>query len=89
MSDDFATPVKGIIKAYDSGIKLARRIAKSANSTTALKALDIATSARDLQESLEGSSKAVADVYTRCFEQWGEPFARALMEDSELILFQD
>lgn len=81
MTDDFVAPVKGIIKALDTGIKLARRITKSSNTTSTVQALQITEIARDLQRSLEGNSKAIGDAYKQGVESCGEPFTKALRED--------
>jgi hypothetical protein len=81
MSDDFVAPVKGITKALDTGVKLARRISKSSNAPSAAQALQITETARDLQRSLEGSSKAIGDAYRQSVGSCGEPFNKALLED--------
>lgn len=82
MSDDFAAPVKGIIKALDAGIKLTRRVSKSAtNGPENYKY--ISELAGNLQRNLERSSQAIADAYRDAVGSCGEDFAKALMEDGE------
>ena len=79
--DDFAAPVKGIIKALDTGVKLAKRVSKSASSAPAAQALQISESAHDLQKALEESSKAISDAYKHNVGQCGEPFTKAIVAD--------
>lgn len=83
--DDFAAPVKGILKALDNGIKLAKRVSKSTKLNPAAQALHIPESAHDLQNILEESSKIVIDAYRHSHAQCGEPFTRALAEDREFL----
>ena len=81
MSDDFVAPVKGITKALDTGVKLAKRISKSASSPSAAQTLLITETAQSLQRSLEGSSQAIGDAYRQIVGSCGEPFMKALVED--------
>jgi hypothetical protein len=81
--DDFAAPVKGILKALDNGIKLAKRVSKSTKLDPAAQALHIPESAHDLQNILEESSKVIIDAYRHSHGQCGDPFTRALAEDRE------
>ena len=81
--DDFAAPVKGIVKALDTGIKLARRASRSANSAPEEQALRISESARTLQAVLEDGSNTIHDAYGHTLRQCGESFTRALVEDSK------
>jgi hypothetical protein len=81
--DDFAAPVKGIVKALDNGIKLAKRLSKSASSAPAEQAPQISESAHSLQRVLDESSRTVRDAYRHTLAQCGEPFIKALVEDRE------
>ncbi|EDN98218.1 hypothetical protein SS1G_13075 [Sclerotinia sclerotiorum 1980 UF-70] len=81
MSDDFAAPVKGIIKALDAGIKLTKRIARTAShGPENLKY--IAELAQNLQRTLEKSCQGIADAYRDAAGSCGEAFAKALLEDA-------
>jgi hypothetical protein len=82
--DDFAAPVKGIVKALDTGVKLAKRVSRSAGSAPAAKALQISESAHNLQKVLEESSKAISDAYMQYVGSCGEPFTTALVDESKL-----
>jgi hypothetical protein len=83
---DFVAPVKAIIKAIDTGIRFASRVSESASSATTATALQISESAPTLQKSLERSSQAIRDAYQQNFVACGEPFTKALVEDSERSL---
>jgi hypothetical protein len=83
---DIVAPVKAIIKAIDTGIKLAHRVAESASSASTAKALQISESAPSLQKSLERTSQALKEAYQQNVEACGEPFTKALVEDSEWTL---
>jgi len=87
--DDFAAPVKGILKALDTGIKLAKRVSKSASSATVAHASQISDAAQALQRTLEESSKTVNDAYRHTVDQCGEPFTKALVEDSQYIALRE
>jgi hypothetical protein len=82
MSDDFVAPVKGIIRAIDQGVKLAKRVSRSADSASATQVLRISESAKSVQKALERSSKAINDACRQNVETCGEPFTKALVEDS-------
>ncbi|KAF7856303.1 hypothetical protein EAF04_009831 [Stromatinia cepivora] len=83
MSDDFAAPVKGMIKALDAGIKLTKRISRSAShGPENLKY--IAELAHNLQRTLEKSSQAIEDAYRDAAGSCGEAFAKALLEDESI-----
>ncbi|KAI9645287.1 hypothetical protein NHQ30_006022 [Ciborinia camelliae] len=83
MSDDFAAPVKGIIKALDAGIKLTKRVSTAANhGPENLKY--ISELAQNLQRDLEKSSQAISDAYRDAVGSCGEDFAKALMEDASI-----
>lgn len=82
MPDDFAVPVKGIIKALEVGIKLTKRIATSASHGPE-NLIYISELAQALQRNLEKSSQAIADAYRDAVGSCGEDFAKALMEDGE------
>jgi hypothetical protein len=79
--DEFAAPVKGIVKALDNGIKLAKRASKSASSAPGAQALQISESAHSLQKTLDESSKALSDAYKQNVMRCGEHFTKALGED--------
>jgi hypothetical protein len=81
--DDFAAPVKGIIKALDTGIKLAKRVLKSAGSAPTSQSLQIFESAHSLQRTLEESSKAICDAYKQNVELCGQSFAAHLADESK------
>jgi len=83
MSDDFVAPVKGLTKALDTGIKLARRVSKSASSASAAQALQITESAQRLRKSLEGCSQTISGAYRETVGSCGEPFTKALVEDGK------
>ena len=81
--DDFVAPVKGIVRALDTGIKLAKRASRSTGSAPGAQALQIAESAQSLQKTLEESSRAISDAYKQSSRQCGERFIIALVEDGE------
>lgn len=82
MSDDYAPPVKGIIRALDAGIKLTKRISITASRGPPNLA-HIAELARELQRSLEKSSQAISEAYKDAVKSCGDEFAKALVEDGE------
>jgi hypothetical protein len=82
MTTHVVAPVKNILKSLEVGIKLAKRTARAADLASRDQALQIFESARALQKSLERISKAISDAYEQSAEICGEPFARALLEDS-------
>lgn len=84
MSNEFVASVKGITKALDTGIKLAKRISKSVDSPSGEQTLHILETTRSLQKSLEGDSQAIGEAYRECIESCGEPFLKALSEDSKV-----
>jgi chaperonin GroEL (HSP60 family) len=81
MSDDFVASVKGITKALETGLKLAKRISKSANFSSRAQALKITETTQALQKSLEGDSQAIRNVYWEAVRSCGEPFTKALAEN--------
>ncbi|KAF7960422.1 hypothetical protein EAE96_000104 [Botrytis aclada] len=83
MSDDFAAPIKGIIKALDAGIKLTKRVARSAGEGPS-NLIYISELAQNLQKNLEKTSQAIADAYRDAVGSYGEDFAKALMEDESI-----
>ncbi|RAL60286.1 hypothetical protein DID88_000065 [Monilinia fructigena] len=83
MPDDFAVPVKGIVKALEVGIKLTKRIATSASQGPE-NFIYISELAQTLQRNLEKSSQAIADAYRDAVRSCGEDFAKALMEDEAI-----
>jgi hypothetical protein len=84
-------PVKAVLKALETGIKLAGRVSESAeltfseaaNSATTAKAQQIAQLAPSLQKALEQTCQAIRDAYQQDVEAYGKPFTKALVEDSE------
>ncbi len=84
-------PVKAILKALETGIKLAGRISESAelafseaaNSATTAKAHQIAQLAPSLQKALEETCQAIRDAYQEDVEAYGKPFTKALVDDGE------
>ena len=86
MSDDFAAPVKGIIKALDAGIRLTKRVAISATCTDSSQALRISESSQNLQRTLEKSSLVITGAYKQTLEESGEAFAQALTTDGKFDL---
>lgn len=82
MSDDVAPPVKGIIKALEVGIKLSKRVSKSAGEGSPNLAY-ISDLAQELQTNLEKSSQAISDAYKAATLSCGQAFAQALVEDGE------
>jgi hypothetical protein len=85
MSDDFVTPVKGIIKALDTGIRLTKKIAKTASSPPSAQGQQIQKLAQNLQKSLEKSSQAIVEGYRQNDSGYGQQFTKALIEDRRLI----
>ncbi|ESZ94206.1 hypothetical protein SBOR_5405 [Sclerotinia borealis F-4128] len=83
MLDDFAPPVKGIIKALDAGIKLTKRVSRSASHGPE-NYLYISELAEELQRNMEKSRQAIADAYRDAVGSCGEDFAKALMEDESI-----
>lgn len=83
MGDDFVAPVKLLIKSLDTGIKLSISISESASSASTTKALQISECAPNIQKSLERTSQAIRDAYVQTIEACGEPFSKALIEDSK------
>ncbi|QSZ31043.1 hypothetical protein DSL72_000604 [Monilinia vaccinii-corymbosi] len=83
MYDDFAAPVKGIIKALDVGIKLTKRIAASASHGPE-NLIYISELAQGLQRNLEKTSQAIADDYRDAVRSCGEDFVKALMDDEAI-----
>ncbi|EHL02215.1 hypothetical protein M7I_1809 [Glarea lozoyensis 74030] len=82
MATHVVAPVKNILKSLEVGIKLAKRTARAADLASRDQALQIFESARSLQSSLERTSRAICDAYEQSAEVCGEPFARALLENS-------
>lgn len=82
MSDDFAAPVKGIVKALDAGVKLTKRVAKAASEGPA-NLSHISELAQELQGNLELSSQAIAEAYRDAVGSCGDDFNKALMEDGK------
>lgn len=94
---DFVAPVKAVLKALETGIKLTKKVSESAelavseyaSPATEAKAQQISESAPGLQQSLEQTCQAIRDGYQREVETCGKAFAKALVEDSELICTTD
>jgi hypothetical protein len=82
MGDNFAPPIKVLLKAINDGVKLATRISESADSAPAAQALQITESSKNLHKSLERSFQAISEAYKRNVGSCGEPFTKALVEDS-------
>jgi hypothetical protein len=88
---DYAAPVKAILKALETGIKLTKKVSESAelavsefaSPATEAKAYQISQSAPGLQRSLEQTAQAIRDAYQQEVETCGKTFAKALVEDSE------
>ncbi len=76
-------PVRALLKALDIGIKVAGRLIASASDVPAAQALQVSEAAQILQKSLERSSQAIAEAYYQNVATCGEPFLKALVEDSE------
>ncbi|KAH6671839.1 hypothetical protein B0J14DRAFT_81810 [Halenospora varia] len=81
MSADVVAPVKNILKSIDSGIKLGRRVARSAKHAPPIQAQEISYSAQNLQKSLDRSSRSISEAYAQTVEICGEPFTHALEDD--------
>ena len=81
--DDFAAPIKGIVKALDTGIKLAKRVSKSANTVPEEQSRQILQSAQVLESVLRDCSKNIQDAYNHTLVQCGEPFTKSMAEDSK------
>jgi hypothetical protein len=75
-------PVKVLLKAINDGVKLATRLSESADSAPAAQALQITESSKNLHKSLERSYRAISEAYRRDVESCGEPFTKALVENS-------
>lgn len=80
---DVVAPVKALLKALEAGLRVANRLNASASSVPAAQALQISESAQGLQKVLERASNAISDAYRRDIAICGEPFNKALLEDSE------
>ncbi|KAM3084197.1 hypothetical protein ACMFMG_001698 [Clarireedia jacksonii] len=83
MSADVAPPVKGIIKALETGIKLAKRISRSASEGPPNLAY-ISELAQGLQRNLEKSSEAIGQAYKDATVSCGQAFAKTLVEDDSV-----
>ncbi|RDW64066.1 hypothetical protein BP5796_10568 [Coleophoma crateriformis] len=81
MVDDVIAPVKSILKAFDNGIKLAKRVSRSAGDAPSAKALEISESTKTLQKALEKDTKAVNDAYSRGVAAFGDSYTKLLTED--------
>ncbi|KAH8587595.1 hypothetical protein B0O99DRAFT_526536 [Bisporella sp. PMI_857] len=81
---DYITPVKGIVKALETGTKLAKRVSRSTASNSELHASTIFESARALQESLAESAKDISDAYAQLLGSCGDRFALGLTEDQAI-----
>ncbi|KAE9370685.1 hypothetical protein N431DRAFT_343674 [Stipitochalara longipes BDJ] len=89
---DFVAPVKAILKALETGIKLAHRVAESAELAVSefaspaieAKAQQISESAPGLQRSLEHTCQAIRDAYRQEVEICGKAFSKALVEDKTI-----
>lgn len=89
MSANVVPPVASLLKSIESGIKLAKRTARSADLASREQARVIFDSSRTLQSSLEASAKAIVGAYEESSEICGrESFSRALLEDRKLCLFR-
>ena len=76
-------PVKGIIKGLETGIKLAKRVSKSASAAPVFsaQALQASESAQKLQKALERTSQAIIEGYRQNIGQCGEPFTKGLVDN--------
>ena len=83
MPEKVAPTIEKLIKAFENGIKLARRVSRRSTFASAAKVLLIADSAQSLQRSLEHSIKAISVEYTLCLEACGPSFDEALATDCE------
>ncbi|CZR64176.1 uncharacterized protein PAC_14073 [Phialocephala subalpina] len=81
---DYVAPVRNIIKAFETGIKLANKVSRSASDASAAQALQISESAQSLQRSLERSSQIISDSYQQYVGSCGKPFGKALEDDDDL-----
>ncbi|KAF4627996.1 hypothetical protein G7Y89_g10153 [Cudoniella acicularis] len=81
MSADVVAPVKSILKTIDSGIKLGKRVARSAKNAPPIQAQEISYSAQNLQKSLGENSRSISEAYAQTVEICGQPFIRGLEED--------
>jgi hypothetical protein len=79
MADEIVAPVKNILKAFELGIRLAKRF-KSASGISAAQALQISESAQSLQRSIE----RITEAYQLCRAECGEPFGEALQNDGKV-----
>lgn len=85
MADEFVPPVRVLLKAIDTGIKVGNRINGFAGSVPAEQAQQILEHAPNLIKSLEQSSQAVRDAYKHNVQACGEPFTKGLVEDSKSL----
>lgn len=81
MSEELIPSVKGITKALETGIKLAKRISRSAESSSAEKSPEIIEVAQKLQKALEADSQAIRNVYLHAERACGESFNKTLLEN--------
>jgi len=89
MSDDFAAPVKGITKALDTGLKLAKRVTKTRVSGSSAQVLQISESSKSLQKVLEGSSQEITSAYRFVLASCGEALPKALVENGKFLCLFD
>lgn len=82
MADDVVAPVRSILKAFDNGVKLAKRVSRSTSEVSSAKALEISESTKSLQKALETDAKAVSDSYFKSMAAVGNSFTKALTNDS-------
>ncbi|CAG8955148.1 hypothetical protein HYFRA_00007163 [Hymenoscyphus fraxineus] len=82
MSTSIVPPVASLLKSIESGIKLAKRTARFADSAREEQTRVILESSRTLQSILQTNAKAIIDAYAESSEICGqELFSKALSED--------
>ncbi|CAG8979504.1 hypothetical protein HYALB_00013297 [Hymenoscyphus albidus] len=82
MSTSIVPPVASLLKSIESGIKLAKRTARFADSARQEQTRVILESSPTLQSILQANAKAIIDAYAESSEICGQEFfSRALSED--------
>jgi len=89
MSDDIASPVNGIVKAFNKGNERAHKICNAASkNATASQVLDTVEPSQALQKSLAKSEAAVRYAYSESVRVFGKRFSSAIQSDRKLSSLQ-
>lgn len=86
MSDDIASPVNGIIKAFIKGNERTQRICNAASkNATSSQVLDTVEPAQALQKSLADSEAAIRYAYSEGVRILGKRYWTAIYNDREKV----